>query len=353
MYKPPARAKLPESLQDWYSPEYKLSAISNKLLESLTVSDETNNYVQKITCKQSESPVWHDVRSGRVTASTAHDDLHTNMEKPAESLIKKICKKSNVCHTTVPSLKWGIENEKKALHDAHVRHEENHSNFSISSSGIRLHHKHPDIGASPDAIFTCQCHEIKRLIEVKCPYSKRYTLSVKETANDKSFCLDCELNLKQAHKYYTQIQIQLFVFDLQECEFVVWTPQWMHREIVSYNGEFIKNSIPVIEQFFKRYIIAELLTRRLENKDELPVPTRKHYCVCNSEYNNSENWIGCDSKNSAKGSGFITNVLVLKDLQRDAGIVHHVKNQKARKGNTKKNRTYHSFKLFFTWKFQY
>ena len=109
MYKPPARAKLPESLRDWYSPECKektheeLSAISNKLLESLTVSDETNNYVQKITCKQSESPVWHDVRSGRVTASTAHDVLHTNMEKPAESLIKKICKKSNVCHTTVPS----------------------------------------------------------------------------------------------------------------------------------------------------------------------------------------------------------------------------------------------------------
>ena len=90
-----ARAKLPESLRDWYSPEYKektheeLSAISNKLLESLTVSDETNNYVQKIACKQSESPVWHDVRSGRVTASTAHDVLHTNMEKPAESLIKK------------------------------------------------------------------------------------------------------------------------------------------------------------------------------------------------------------------------------------------------------------------------
>ena len=88
----------------------------------------------------------------------------------------------------------------------------NHSNFSISSSGIWLHPKHPYIGASPDAIFTCQCHEIKRLI-VKCPYSKRYTLAAKEAANDKSFCLDCELNLKQGHKYYTQIQIQLFVFD--------------------------------------------------------------------------------------------------------------------------------------------
>ncbi|CAB4002476.1 Inhibitor of growth 5 [Paramuricea clavata] len=263
MYKLPARTKLPESLRDWYSPEYKEktheepSAISNKLLESLTVSDEMNNYVQKITCKQSESP------------------------KPAESLIKKICKKSIVCHTTVPSLKWGIENEKKALHDAHVRHEENHSNFSISFSGIQLHPKHPYIGASPDAIFI-----------------------LKEAANDKSFCLDCELNLKQGHKYYIQIQIQLFVFDLQECEFIVWTPQWMHREIVSYNGEFIKNSIPVIEQFFKRYIIAELLIRRLENKDELPVPTRKHYCVCISEYTySSETWIGCDSKN-CKGEWF-------------------------------------------------
>ena len=64
----------------------------------------------------------------------------------------------------------------------------------------------------------------------------------------------------------------------------------MHSEIVSFNDAF--NSIPVLDQFFKTHIIAELLTRRLENKHELPVLAPKR-CVCNSEYNR-ENWIGCD-----------------------------------------------------------
>ena len=308
-YKPPARAKLPKSLRDWYSPtnrektDKEISTISNKVLESLTVSDETNNYLQQITNKQAESPVWHDIRSGRITASRAHDVLHTSMEKPAESLIKTICQKSKVCHTTVPSLKWGIENEKKAIDDAYLRHMDNHCNFSINSSGMRVHPKHPYISASPDGIFTCQCHEINRLVEVKCPYSKRDTLSVEDAVKDQSFFLDSELNLKQGHKYYTQIQIQLFVFNFQECEFIVWTPQWIHSEIVSFNDAFLKNSIPVLDQFFKTHIIAELLTRRLENKDELPVLAPKRYCVCNSEYNSNENWIGCDSKN-CKGEWF-------------------------------------------------
>ena len=111
------------------------------------------------------------------------------------------------------------------------------------------------------------------------------TLSVEDAVKDQSFFLDSELNLKQGHKHYIQIQIQLFVFNFQECEFIVWTPQWIHSEIVSFNDAFLKNSIPVLDQFFKTHIIAELLTRRLENKDELPALAPKRYCVCNSEYN--------------------------------------------------------------------
>ena len=62
----------------------------------------------------------------------------------------------------------------------------------------------------------------------------------------------------------------------------------MHSEIVSFNDAFLKNSIPVLDQFFKTHIRAELLTRRLENKDELPVVASKRYCICNSKFNSNE-----------------------------------------------------------------
>ena len=90
---------------------------------------------------------------------------------------------------------------------------DNHCNFSINSSGMWAHPKHANISASPDEIFKCQCHEINRLAEAKRPYSKRDTPSVEDAVKDQSFFLDSELN-KQGHKYYTQIQIQLFVFNL-------------------------------------------------------------------------------------------------------------------------------------------
>lgn len=57
--------------------------------------------------------------------------------------------------------------------------------------------------------------------------------------------------------------------------------------------------MPVLESFFEKHIIPELLTRKLENasKDhETLVAIPKRYCICNSEFDSDENWIGCDSE---------------------------------------------------------
>ncbi len=50
--------------------------------------------LEKATVEQSNSLLWHEQRIGRITATKAHSVMHTNIEKPAASLIKAICNPS-------------------------------------------------------------------------------------------------------------------------------------------------------------------------------------------------------------------------------------------------------------------
>ena len=226
-YKPPDPAQMPPSLRDHFSEKYvgknndELLVISKKIIDKMEVSLATVEYVMNMTKKQNSSIAWHEVRTGRITASTAHDVLHTNFNYPAPSIIKAICKKSFIRNTNVPSLKWGIDHENDAIEDKTLQYTDEHPCFEIVSCGIRLSEKFPFLVASPDGIFSCSCHSIKRLLEVKCPFTKKDTRSIQEAASDKSFFIDSELQLKRTHKYFTQIQMQIYIFHLVECELIV------------------------------------------------------------------------------------------------------------------------------------
>ena len=47
-------------------------------------------------------------------------------------------------------------------------------------------------------------------------------------------------SLKQQSKYYLQVQVQMFVAELQSCVFVVWTEQGIFSVAVLHDSEFIK-----------------------------------------------------------------------------------------------------------------
>lgn len=301
-YVPPERAKLPKLLRELYTVQNEskstdeISNISKEFVNNMNISDATVDYVMKLTKKQAQCQTWHDLRTGRITASISNDILHTDLQNPSVSIIKRICQQSKVTKTSIPALKWGIDNESNALFDYQLPHEE----CSVESVGIKIHRKYPFIGASPDGIFTCRCHNYNRLLEVKCPFSKRETKTIEEAVEDSKFFLDKSLVLKSNHKYYSQVQIQMFVFDFKECDFVVWTPNWMYSQTVYRDEYFIDTSLPVLKFFFENYIVPELLTRRLENSDQTLssdcTNTEKTFCICNSVYSDDENWIGCDAK---------------------------------------------------------
>lgn len=81
--------------------------------------------------------------------------------------------------------------------------EEQHVNAEILPTGFLIDRQYGFLGASPDGMVICDCCD-SALLEIKCPY-KGIGVSVKDI-NMRNFFLDANLNLKENHNYYAQVQ---------------------------------------------------------------------------------------------------------------------------------------------------
>ncbi len=86
---------------------------------------------------------------------------------------------------------------------------------------------------------------------------------------------------KKGQIYYTQIQLQLFVFNMDKCELVVWTPNWLYNTAVHRDITFINSMLDELKEFSAKNIFPELLTRKLEQGLERPrpLPDNRLYCI--------------------------------------------------------------------------
>jgi len=94
---------------------------------------------------------------------------------------------------------------------------------NISECGLVLSFEETYIGASPDGLVTCGSDIDPYLIEVKCPYRLR-NATVMQAFTGKDFCCYVDANnniqLKNNHSYYTQVQGQMGVCNK---DFVIYT----------------------------------------------------------------------------------------------------------------------------------
>ena len=172
-----------------------------------------------------------------------------------------------------------------------------HSNCEIKGCGINLCLT-SFIGASSDGVFSCKCHKMNALIEIKCPYSMIDSVKIEDAIEYKQVCIDASKHLKKKHRYYTQVQVQLYAYDYNECIFVVWTPRLIFQTLVSKDDGFISSALLILEKFYTNHILKELLTRNSENDPASSVDYKqkpKLYCYCQKPEDISRTWVGCDS----------------------------------------------------------
>jgi hypothetical protein len=171
------------------------------------------------TEEQSESPLWHKLRSFRVTGTT-FKGYATNPVRMAKALWQP---KADI--SQVRAIKWGRDHED----DARKEYERD-TRSKVVVCGIFVSKKNPLFAASPDGVIIssgslAQSTSAKGLLEIKCPFSlKDVDLNSMTTAASSQFfnCHeDGKLTLKQHHSYYFQIQLGMYVSGCTFTDFVI------------------------------------------------------------------------------------------------------------------------------------
>jgi putative phage-type endonuclease len=166
---------------------------------------------------------WHDIRKEKITASNCATILELNPYKTKQEFIKNM-KSSIICEPN-EAMQWGIDNEQVA-----IQKYEKLYNTTVYEFGLIVHENIKWLGASPDGI----CSNGK-MVEIKCPRWRKIS------------------NITP-HYIWVQIQIQLEVCDLEECDLFEYTPTFNKCTLIKRNHEWFANVFPNLEIFYETFI---------------------------------------------------------------------------------------------------
>ena len=215
------------------------------LLQKLQITSDDQQIIHEATIGQRDNPSWLLLRKGRLTASNFGHIL--NAKKITASLVKRITEQCDL--SKVKAINWGISNEKEGIKTFTET-----MNLPVQESGLWLD-LCGTLGASPDGLVG-----ENEIVEVKCPYTYRNT-TVEEAISSKDFFIrnteDGSYELKKGHKYWHQVQDQLYITGRDLCYFVVWTTQQTMILPIDKDPEWAEN-VPKLKEFYKTYIIQKL-----------------------------------------------------------------------------------------------
>jgi len=154
---------------------------------------EALNVLLQLPLMKQRSEEWFEARKTRLTASDLYDAI-----KGGNVSIKLAKKKANIVvdtinYNAIPALKWGTMFEPMATRC----YSQKMNNIAIHDFGLVCDMENAHFGASPDGI-----NELGIMMEIKCPYSRKIVDGV------------------IPEKYKMQIQGQLAVCKLKECDYI-------------------------------------------------------------------------------------------------------------------------------------
>ena len=162
---------------------------------NLTV-DEAHKPKQS-TRQQLQSAKWKESRIGRVTASRFGDVL-PRWSLPSEFVINSFFDTRQ--HSTTPApINHGLQNKSKARNAYCSK-----TGFVTRTCGLVVNLSLPWLGASPDGVVKDPSMKYLGLLEIKCPFTYRFSTIEKGCSDPGFFAMitDDKVTLKQEHKYY-------------------------------------------------------------------------------------------------------------------------------------------------------
>jgi hypothetical protein len=215
-----------------------------------------------MTRNQGNSTLWQRQREGRITATVAHDIKTLREQTPTNNILKKILKQETVDLSRIKAVSFGKTNEQKALAMYNSEMSLKHRSFILNGCGLIVDQIFPIFAATPDGSRKCKCHG-NGIVEVKCSYKHRDEAIRDIPSIDTSFYLEKEtLKLKKNHRYYTQIQFQMYVAKVDFCDFVVYTNKGIYIQTIKFDKEFVDALVLKCKNIAYKTVIPAILSNQ-------------------------------------------------------------------------------------------
>ena len=260
-------------------PFVRQDMVDNLYHNHVCLSPEACIQLEASTRMQSCSERWVNERKLRMTASIMKEVCHRKATTSCEAFVRK---KLTPRHIDTAAIRYGNDHESTAV-KSYVDYQNKHGKVvKVNSCGLSVHPSTPWVAGSPDGIVfdpTEERHN-RGCLEVKCPQTCEKVPLTVACRDVSGFCLalnNCEMFLLRSHAYYYQVQTQMYVTQLQWCDFVVWSPvPDIFVERISYDPEFMKTTLRKAQEFyFQRFLPSVVPCMIISDERELQVQPTK------------------------------------------------------------------------------
>jgi len=170
---------------------------------------------------EQRSQEWLDLRDQMITASDVASAIGENHYETPDAFIKKKVLKTKWAGNAATAHGTLLEPLVRDLYDARTGRKSH-------EIGLVQHRQYPWLGASPDGVT-----EDGLLIEIKCPLTRK-------------------IEAKVPKHYWPQVQLQLEITDLEECDFVQYRP----AKTEGAEPEFVVVRIKRDREWFAKHLPA-------------------------------------------------------------------------------------------------
>lgn len=198
--------------------------------------------IEATTKLQAKSSLWHQEREWRITASNF-------------GIVTSLTERRNISKLCTSLLSPKLLTTAPVLHGTHyepiaVEKFTEVTGLDVRSCGLFVSEQFPFLAATPDGLV-----EEDGILEVKCPYSGREQhIMVGKLFPYLTEGKDKQLELKQGHRYYDQVQGQLYIAKKNVCYFAVFTFKDLKVIKIPINHEYCEMSlIPKLQSFYTQY----------------------------------------------------------------------------------------------------
>ena len=210
-----------------------IDVVKNRLADIRQYRAELKELLKLPLMKQ-RTTEWFDARKTRLTASDLYDAIKVSRDSSDSSVSIKLAKKKanivaadTINYNAIPALKWGTMFEPMATRC----YSQKMNDIAIHDFGLICDTNNEHFGASPDGI-----NELGIMLEIKCPYSRKIVDGV------------------IPDKYKMQIQGQLAVCKLKECDYIecIFKSLESEEEYLCIDGDAQGTAHGVIAEFYNR-----------------------------------------------------------------------------------------------------